>query len=153
MEPKWRDMMSRLKMDRMQCEYQIGERELVSLYPFFLTGVIDMQFHSMAYHYMLRPEIVPVIPYPWLPNYEEYDENFDFSLFESSMVVEESSVKWWLETRISGYSLTWKNLSRHLWWKLYHIKLELFFTPWIPLAHVRFWENQFRLLMVQLFKE
>jgi hypothetical protein len=25
MEPRWRDMMSRLKMDRLQCEYQIGE--------------------------------------------------------------------------------------------------------------------------------
>jgi hypothetical protein len=25
MEPKWRDMMTRLKMDKMQCEYQIGE--------------------------------------------------------------------------------------------------------------------------------
>jgi hypothetical protein len=26
MEPKWRDMMNRLKMDRMQSEYQIGDR-------------------------------------------------------------------------------------------------------------------------------
>jgi hypothetical protein len=115
--------------------------------------MIDMQFRSTAYHYMLRPEMVPVVPYPWLPDYEEYDENFEFSLFESSTVVEESLNKWWLETRIPGYSLTWKNLSRHLWWKLYHLKPELFFTPWIPLARVRFWENRFRSLMVYLFKE
>jgi hypothetical protein len=112
-----------------------------------------MQFRSTAYHYMLRPEMVPVVPYPWLPDYEEYDENFDFSLFESSTVPEESATKWWLDTRIPGYSLTWKSLSRHLWWKLYHLKPELFFTPWILLARVRFWENRFRVLMVQLFKE
>jgi hypothetical protein len=105
MEPKWRDMISRLKMDR-----------------------------------------IPVVPYPWLPDYEEYDENFDFSLFESSVVVEESPIKWGLDTRIPGYSLTWKNLSRHL-------KPELFFTPWIPLACVRFWENCFRMLIVKLFQE
>jgi hypothetical protein len=74
-----------------------------------------MQFCSTAYYYMLRPEMVPIVPYPWLPDYEEYDKNFDFSLFESSAMVEESSVKWWLETCIPGYLLTWKNFSRHLW--------------------------------------
>jgi hypothetical protein len=75
---------------------------MISLFSFFLTGVIDMQFRSTVYHYMLRPEMVPVVPYPWLPDYEEYDKNFDFLLFESSTVVEESSTKWWLETRIPG---------------------------------------------------
>jgi hypothetical protein len=102
MEPKWRDMMNRLNMDKLQCEYQIGKYDLIPLFLISLNGVIDMQFHSTAYHYMLRPEMVPVVPYPWLPDYEEYDENFDFSLFESSTVVEESATKWWLETRIPG---------------------------------------------------
>jgi hypothetical protein len=44
MEPKWRDMMSRLKMDKLQCEYQIGECNMILLFSFFLTVVIDMQF-------------------------------------------------------------------------------------------------------------
>jgi hypothetical protein len=55
-------------------------------------------------------------------------------------MVEESITKWWLDTWILGYSLTWKNLSWHQWWTLYHLKPELFFTSWIPLARVHFWK-------------
>jgi hypothetical protein len=99
---------------------------------------------------MLRPEMVPVIPFPWLPDSEEYDKNFDFSLFESDNEVEEAPFWWWLYNRIPGYSLTWKMLTRHQWWLLYHLRPELFFSPWIPVARLRYWEATYNRILKAL---
>jgi hypothetical protein len=111
---------------------------------------VDLQFRTSCYHYMLRPEMVPVIPFPWLPDYEEFDESFDFSLFELDRELDDPPLLWWLYHRIPGYSLTWKTLTHHQWWSLYHLRPELFFSPWIPVACLRYWEAHHQRILQSL---
>ena len=89
---------------------------------------------------MMRLEFVPAKHYPWLPDYEEHDPNFDFSLFESNEPVEEDEGVWWLNRRIPGYSLRWCSLTHFQLMNLYFLHPNLFIFPWLPIARVDYWQ-------------
>jgi hypothetical protein len=102
---------------------------------------------------MLRPEMVPEVPFPWLPKYEQYDEHFSFRDYETNEVISEAPYLWWMERRIRGYKLCWKDLTRSQWVKLYNIKPDLFLCPWIPLARFYYWQACYKRVMKALRKE
>jgi hypothetical protein len=89
---------------------------------------------------MLRPEMVPEVPFPCLPKHEQYNEHFSFRDYKTNEVISEAPYLWWMERQIREYKLCWKDLTRSQWVKLYNIKPDLFLCPWIPLAQFYYWQ-------------
>jgi hypothetical protein len=99
---------------------------------------------------MLHTEMVPRVPFPWLPHTEELVKNFRFRDYETDEVVSEPPFLWWLEKQIPGYKLIWKDLTRDLWTALYDIRPNLFFKPWIPWVRFYYWQACYKRAMKAL---
>ena len=99
------------------------------------------------FYYMMRFEFVPANLFPWLPDYEEYDSNFDFSLFILNEPVDEVPGTWWLDRHIPGYSLLWRSLMRYQWMTLYYTRPDLVIFPWVPVARPHYWQFQYHRLL------
>ena len=102
---------------------------------------------------MMRFEFVPAQMFPWLPDYEVYDPNFQFSLFVSDEPVDEVLGTWWLDRHIPGYSLLWRSLMRYQWMMLHQTRPDLFIFPWIPVARLQYWQFQYYSNLEKLRRE
>jgi hypothetical protein len=101
----------------------------------------DLTYHVVYYHYILCPEMVSCVSFPWLPWSEEYDNKFHSQNYETDKVILESAYLWWMEQQIPGYKLCWKDFSRELWTTFYNIWPSLFIRPWISLAQFYYWQT------------
>jgi hypothetical protein len=102
---------------------------------------------------MLCPEMVPEVPFPWLPKHKQYNEHFSFRDYETNEIISKLPYLWWMERRIGGYKLCWKDLACSKWVKLYNIKPDLFLCPWILLARFYYWQACYKQVMRALQKE
>jgi hypothetical protein len=94
---EWRaEFREKKGLSHLEAEQQIGKlsKVIISGAFYLVSFYIDLNYHVVYYHYMLHTEMVPRVPFPWLPHTEELVKNFCFRDYEIDEMVSEPPFLW-----------------------------------------------------------